>query len=192
VAPLPAAVEEPIYEWMTGSFNSSLQSNYDSSYYNISLHMTPIWENKAGNYIYVEQALNSKQESPYRVRVYELLELEDGTFESKVYKLSNEEDCIGHHDNPQHFDQFDVNILEEREGCSVFLTKLNKHYVGSTKEKMCKSTMRGASYATSIVRVYSDRIESWDQGFDAEGKQVWGAEKGGYVFNRINTKSNGQ
>lgn len=28
-------------------------------------------------------------------------------------------------------------------------------------------------------------IESWDQGFDAEGEQVWGAVKAGYQFDRL-------
>ena len=36
--------------------------------------------------------------------------------------------------------------------------------------------------ATSEVVVSPGRIESWDRGFDAEGAQVWGAEKGAYVF----------
>jgi hypothetical protein len=36
--------------------------------------------------------------------------------------------------------------------------------------------------ATSEVVVSPGRIESWDRGFDAEGVQVWGAEKGAYVF----------
>jgi hypothetical protein len=26
------------------------------------------------------------------------------------------------------------------------------------------------------------KIVSWDRGFDASGAQVWGAEKGGYIF----------
>jgi hypothetical protein len=30
--------------------------------------------------------------------------------------------------------------------------------------------------------------EDAHMGFDAEGKQVWGAEKGGYVFRRVTVK----
>jgi hypothetical protein len=26
---------------------------------------------------------------------------------------------------------------------------------------------------------------TWDRGFDAEGKQVWGATAGGYIFRRV-------
>jgi hypothetical protein len=42
--------------------------------------------------------------------------------------------------------------------------------------------LKGASYATSEVVIYSDKLISWDRGWNDEGKQVWGAQKGGYVF----------
>jgi len=35
---------------MTGSFDSSQQAKEDSTYFDISLHMYPIWENRDGYY----------------------------------------------------------------------------------------------------------------------------------------------
>jgi CpeT protein len=32
------------------------------------------------------------------------------------------------------------------------------------------------------VEIFADRLASWDRGWNKEDKQVWGAEKGGYVF----------
>jgi hypothetical protein len=32
------------------------------------------------------------------------------------------------------------------------------------------------------VTLDQGQLLSWDQGFDSENKQVWGATKGGYVF----------
>jgi CpeT protein len=46
----------------------------------------------------------------------------------------------------------------------------------------CPSNLRGATYATSEVVVQHDKMISWDRGFDSRDKQVWGAEKGGYIF----------
>ena len=60
-----------LFALMQGSYNSEKQSIADSTYYNISLHMYPIWKEK-GNWLYVEQAMNSMQEKPYRQRVYEV------------------------------------------------------------------------------------------------------------------------
>ena len=61
-------------------------------------------------------------------------------------------------------------------------TACRKPWAGSTQGKGCSSTLGGASYATSQVTVTPLELRSWDQGFDAAGKQVWGAEKGPYVF----------
>jgi len=58
-------------------------------------------------------------------------------------------------------------------------------FEGSTVGKGCASELRGASYATSEVRITPEQLLSWDRGFDAQGKQVWGATKGGYVFKKI-------
>ena len=55
----------------------------------------------------------------------------------------------------------------------------------STKDRDCISNLRGASYATSEVTIKNDRIFSWDRGLDTNDDQVWGAEKGGYIFLKI-------
>ena len=57
-------------------------------------------------------------------------------------------------------------------------------WTGSTAGKECGSDLRGASYATSEVTISSSTLESWDRGYDAADKQVWGAEKGPYIFAR--------
>lgn len=57
-----------LFTLMQGSFNSAIQAEIDSTYYNISLHMYPIWEDK-GNFLYVEQALTSTPNKPYRQRI---------------------------------------------------------------------------------------------------------------------------
>ena len=170
---------------MTGSFDSSEQALADENYYNISLHMYPIWKSKDGYWLYVEQSLNSDQSKPYRQRIYQLEKLENGNFSSKVYTLENPENFIGKWKTTAYFDQFDGSILKERDGCAVILKKQGNNYAGSTNEKECKSSMRGASYATSEVIIKPNVIESWDRGFNARDEHVWGAEKAGYVFKRL-------
>ena len=175
------------YEMMIGSFNSADQAAGDSSYYSISLHMYPIWQNDGeNNWLYVEQALNMQQDSPYRQRIYKVEKVRTGEYKSIVYKLKNEKNFIGKWQNPEYFNAFDQSLLEEREGCTVYL-KANKSggYEGSTIGKNCKSSLRGASYASSKVKIEEDKITSWDQGFDQNDQQVWGAMRGGYVFNRV-------
>lgn len=88
-------------------------------------------------------------------------------------------------ETPSYFDSKEKSILTIREGCEVIMRKDSKGYRGSTGHKTCGSTMRGASYASSIVTLNSKMVSSWDQGFDADGKQVWGAEKGPYIFKKL-------
>ncbi len=171
---------------MTGSFNSEKQSIADTTYYNISLHMYPIWENDAASWLYVEQALNSKQGKPYRQRVYKVEYLSEGKFKTTIFKLKDEKNFIGKWKSAKYFNQFDATILEERSGCEVYLDKINNNvYEGATLNDNCESSLRGASYATSKVKIAKDAIYSWDQGFDQENKQVWGAKKEGYTFNKL-------
>ena len=177
--------ERPLAELMTGSFSSSNQAKNDSTYYDITLHMYPIWTAQKGDWLYVEQAVTQMQEKPYRQRIYQLKKTADDTYESIVYRLKDQEDFIGKWKTPEFFDQLDESILEEREGCTVYLKKVKKgEYTGSTLNDNCKSTLRGATYTTSIVTVKDGVIMSWDQGFDADGKQVWGATEGGYIFEK--------
>lgn len=166
---------------MKGQYSSEVQSKRDTSYFNISLRMVPIWKNK-GHYLYVEQAMFSKQEKPYRVRIYKITQNGDN-FISQIHTLKNEKDWIGKWKTPDAFDALTENDIELKQGCEVVLKRVGKNkFSGSTGEKTCPSELRGASYATSIVTVTENEILSWDQGFDKNDKQVWGAEKGGYEF----------
>ena len=168
--------------WMTGSFSSAAQAAEDSAFYDVRLHMTQVWTDRAdGPWIYVEQAMGTDLERPYRQRVYQLVERAD-SMESLVYELPEPlrfagawRDGVG---------SLTPDSLVLRDGCAVVLTWQGDHYAGSTRGDECRSTLRGALYATSQVIVRSDRIESWDRGFSGDGSQVWGATEGAYVFRR--------
>jgi len=103
---------DELFSIMQGSYSSQEQAEADSSYFNISLHMYPIWQAKSGSrWLYVEQALFSKQDQPYRVRIYELKSVDANTIESKVYKLKNQERFIGHWKDASFFDEFDESLM---------------------------------------------------------------------------------
>lgn len=171
---------------MNGSYNSAAQAEMDSDYYDISLHMYPIWEKNEGNFFYVEQALNSMQDKPYRQRIYELTRLTDSTFSSAIYNLDIDSNWIGKWQTPEAFDSISLEDIELKEGCAVILKRIGKnHFKGSTGDRTCLSGFRGAMYASSEVEVFEDKIISWDRGFDSLDVQVWGAEKGGYVFEKL-------
>jgi len=176
---------QQLADWMTGEFDSSEQAGQDTAYYNISLKMTRIWPEKTnGVYLYVEQALASSPKEPYRQRVYFISQIDDLNYTSDVYTLKEPDKFIGAWKSPENFEGVTVFDLSYKEGCTVFLDYDGFQYSGKTKEGTCNSDMRGASYATSEVIILPKKLTSWDRGYNDSGEQVWGAEKGAYVFQK--------
>lgn len=175
-----------LLNWMTGSFTSEEQSKNDSDYYNISLEMHRIWKhNNSGYWLYVEQAVATTKDKPYRQRIYHLFE-EDGVIKSVIYSLPDEKKFIGGWKDVSVFDNLSPEQLETRKGCEVIIKRKDKNtFIGSTVEKNCTSNLRGAAYATTEVIITKDSMISWDRGFDDKDEQVWGATKGGYIFKKM-------
>ena len=172
-----------LVEYMNGAFDSSVQAKQDTDYFDISLHMTNIWKDRKGNWIYVEQAVTKTLLKPYRQRVYKIEQIDSKIFKSAVYTIKNQEKWIGKWASPNDLIPFSESDLLLKNGCAVIL-KLQEDgtYSGSTEGNGCESNLRGAAYATSKVIVTKTGIESWDQGFDRTNKQIWGAKKGPYQF----------
>lgn len=175
-----------LVSWMIGSFNSEEQSKNDSDYYNISLEMHRIWnERKDGYWLYVEQAVATTKEKPYRQRIYHLFE-EDDVIKSVIYSIPDEKSFIGGWEDISLFQNLSPEGLEAREGCEVIIKRKDDNtFVGSTIDKNCLSNLRGATYATTEVTITKDKMISWDRGFNDKDEQVWGAVKGGYIFNKL-------
>ena len=173
--------------WMTGAFDSSAQAEADpENYYAVRLVMFPIWtERDDGRWLYVEQAVSTALDRPYRQRVYHLSE-GDGELLSAVYELPGDPLVFaGAWARPARFAGFGPDDLVTREGCTIHLCRAGEIYVGATRADECKSTLRGATYATSEVEVAPDRLTSWDRGWNDAGEHIWGATEGAYVFERI-------
>lgn len=177
--------------YMTGSFSSEAQSKADSNFYDIRLHMVEIqMGDQPGNWLYVEQAISSAQDKPYRQRVYQVVEISLGIYESRVYEFENPLQYAGGWNDASKLSNLTFDKLILRDGCSITLKyeselvgdNIVNRFVGSTGATSCPSSLRGASYATSEVIITETQLSSWDRGWDASGKQVWGAETGGYVF----------
>lgn len=171
--------------WMSGEFSSAAQAKHDPSYFTVRMAMAPVWTAREdGPWLYIEQAVASDLNRPYRQRIYHLVNLEDGGVRSDVYELPQPAAFIDAWRTPERFASLTPDDLTLRRGCSIWLRRAGDAYVGSTHEQDCESSLRGASYATSEVRVEPGRLTSWDRGFDRDGKQVWGAVDGAYVFER--------
>lgn len=173
--------------FMSGAFSSREQAEADRDFRDIRLHMVRIWPHRAdGIWLYVEQAAAESLERPYRQRIYRLSHLGGDLYESRVHEFPEPLRVAGAWQQRDRLTLLVPSEIEDRQGCAILLRRLpDATFAGSTLGRLCLSSHRGASYATSEVRVNSTVLTSWDRGFDAAGKQVWGAEKGGYEFTKI-------
>jgi hypothetical protein len=172
--------------WLSGAFSSARQAAEDPRYYDVRIHVAPIWpERTDGPWLYVEQALAATLARPYRQRILRLVAREDGAFESQVYRFPRQEDFVGAWEEPERFADLATGDLLLRQGCGVFLEADGPDtFAGATRGEGCASSINGATYATSEARVSATEMTSWDRGYDAEGRQVWGAVAGPYRFDR--------
>lgn len=175
---------DEVVGWLEGSYSSGPQAEADSDFRDIRLEMKRIWKDQPGYWLYVEQAVAGYLDSPYRQRVYHVT-LDEGKIRSEIYTIPNPKRFVLAWKEPAQFDVLTPDSLKVREGCAVLLKKTDGYYSGGTIGKGCVSKLADASYATSIADIYPDRLVSWDRGFNDKGEQVWGAEKGGYVFTKI-------
>ncbi len=185
-APEPKPDLDLLLSWMAGSFSSAAQAAADPDFYDIRLHMTPIWTWRTdARWLYVEQASASSLEKPYRQRVYRVAEIADGLFESQVLELADPSHFVEAWQDPGRFDSLNPAMLTPRPGCAILLRRAGDTFVGSTLGSLCESSLRGASFATSEATLSRSGLTSWDRGWTADGSQVWGAVKAGYRFDRV-------
>jgi len=175
---------QQLITFMVGDFSSQAQSERDSDYFDIRLHIRPIWTaDKLNHWLYVEQATAAAESKPYRQRVYKVENDGAGGFKSLVYTLPDPANWAGKFKTPEAFDALNPADISLRDGCTVFLKKLEDgSFAGSTQGLGCESSLRGAKYAASKATITKTELHSWDQGFNEKGEQVWGATKGGYEF----------
>lgn len=175
-------------QYLTGSFSSYNQSQDDPEYYEIELNMVPMWEDRNdGPWLYVEQAVATASDRPYRQRVYRLEQVGENEFVSTVYSFENPEQYALAYLSDEPLAELSPEDLSVRIGCAISVSwdASQNAFVGSTNGRDCQSSLQGSTYATSEVFLHKDRLVTWDRGYNDDHEQVWGAVKGGYLFERV-------
>lgn len=176
---------------LEGTFSSRAQSIEHASYRDVTLRVAPIWTDRSdAHWLYVEQAMASTPQRPYRQRVYRVSQDADGTVESMVLAIPGDPlRYAGAWASPTPLNDLTPELLDPLDGCVVFLVPDGVgRYRGGTRGTGCVSTREGAAYTTSEITLTRGLVLSWDRGFDASGRQAWGAVEGPYRFDRISTR----
>jgi CpeT/CpcT family (DUF1001) len=180
------ATADKLNTLLIGTFDSAAQAAANSEDYKpIQLAICQISAPTLGpRVLYVEQAMQTMLDKPYRQRLYVIEPGTDAsTAVSRVLELKAPPSAVGLCAKAER-PVFTAADAEEKVGCAVTLTWNGRDFVGSTQGSQCPSSLRGARYATSEVTLNEAGLTSWDRGYDEKGVQVWGAEKGPYLFVR--------
>ncbi len=178
---------------LEGSFSSEEQHQKDPlGFYNISMHIYRIWNTRDdAKWFYVEQALASLPNEPYRQRVYKVYLKDRDTVVSEVYSLEKPKQFVGAWKQAfkpaekSLFDELSPDDLKQKMGCSVYIIQeLPGVYVGNTHQGECPTDRPDSKYIMSDVFVNIEKLVSWDRGYDENHQKTWGAESG-YTFNRM-------
>ena len=180
----PETQEEELYGLMEGSFVSERQSEQNPDYYNITLNLAHIWEDREGLWVYAEYGLTNNNEHPYDQRVYRILESSGNTVTMESYELMEPEEYVGKWQEPRAFDAITESELSLRKGCEVIFQKNGDTYLGKTDGKNCSPGLGNAIYAIHQLRISEDQIVNWARGFDASDNLVWGKSEGGYILDK--------
>jgi hypothetical protein len=181
-----AALVDTFEAYLVGRFDSTAQAKKDPSFFEIQVETCRVEVPALGpRVLYIEQAQMAALNQPYRQRLYVLEAGEDPATQvvSRVFEFKTASKYIGLC-SKEPAPMISAAQTEEKAGCAVRMAWDGAQFVGGTVDKGCPSTLSGATYATSEVTLRADGFTSWDRGYDAADKQVWGAVKGGYIFDR--------
>jgi CpeT/CpcT family (DUF1001) len=174
---------QEVVSHLVGIMDTSAQSQVN--YQRVNVQMTTckvtLKDDLNSVYLYQEQALATKLNQPYRQRILKIIPLANNLVESKAYKLKNKTQFINFCNQLKDNKILAKNDLTESV-CSVFLRPVVTIYIGETPPEGCVANVRGAVKITNKIILHSQGMDTFDQGFDAEGKQVWGAVNDSYQF----------
>jgi CpeT protein len=169
---------------LQGRFDTTAQAMMDPRFRDVTLAICRVSiPALAPHALYVEQAIRGS--APYRQRLYVLGSGANGATQaiSRVFEFNEPSSVVGlcDMDGVQMFSPEDV---VERPGCTVTLDLQGDRFVGRTDGRTCLSTLMGATYATTEITLSESSLDSWDRGYNAMDRQVWGSTAGAYRFAR--------
>jgi hypothetical protein len=172
---------------LSGTFSSADQARGDEHFRDLTLHVVPVWtDRRDGPWLYCEQSLTDAPDHPYRQRLYQLAARADGAFEIRIFDLPDAVPLTGAWKNPTLLAGLNPASLTPQPGCILVLRcQPDGSFKGGTEGKACANTLHGATYATTEITVSEQQTVTYERGYNAGDTQVWGSNRGGYIFNKI-------
>lgn len=182
---------ETVATRLEGVMSTAAQSNVNAKISNVRMttcRVTVTVDKDASQgktiMLYQEQALAKELTNPYRQRFLELSASPvSQSVRSRSFKPTKPATWVNFCNKATN----DRVVKPQDLGsvvCNVFLRPSGDNYIGNTPADGCPANVRGAVRIKNHIVLQPDGMNTWDQGFDAAGKQVWGAKAEAYQFRR--------
>lgn len=174
--------------WMAADFSNQEQAFENPPFFaHIRVCMRPLPPNLLpGLALYVEQAYDYMLHKPYRVRVLELMTVDDH-IEIKNYTLQQPDYLYGAAREPQRLQALKADQLVELPGCNMIVEWTGHSFKGQVEPGKACIVMRDEkkTYLDSVFEIDGQKFISHDRGRDLlTGAHVWGAYAGPFYFVR--------
>jgi len=179
-APSASREVDELVAWLSGTFDSKEQTDLGGEAPAVRMVTVAVPKSLlsfGAPVLYREEAAVDRPDRPFRQRFFRIEQDAAGAILVRVFELKDPISAAGKWRDASDLGLFGKNDVREREGCLVTFRRLGDEYEGGTTGTRCVSSIRGAAYATSEAKIWRDRIEEWDRGFDGDRKQVWGPVK---------------
>ena len=177
---------EHLAAYLTGTFSTTDQARADNRFRDLTLHVTPIWGDRSdGPWLYSEQSLTEVPDHPYRQRICQLAARPNGALEIRLFDLPDPIAATGAWKDPALLAKITPAGLATGESCTLILhAQPDGSFQGGTEGKGCLSTLQGASHTTIQMSVSEQQTITWERGYNADDRQVWGSDRGGLIFKK--------
>ena len=147
----PSELVRTLTARLTGTLGSAIQAERTEDYRDIRLQSCTVAAPGLGSTVlYVEQAVATALDKPYRQRLYVLEEIDETTVRSSIYTLADPAAAVGLCDETRRR-SFHHSEASLREGCEVDMSFDGTVFRGETAPEACPSSLRGATHATVAV-----------------------------------------
>ena len=168
---------------LPGTYSNALQAKNDKMFIKKSLTITPIWQNIKNEFWFLEEQANFENTNKNNSKiVFRVFKMNDSVVVKQIYTIKKLA-LINQNSNTDNYIQnLTTKNINLRVGCALFFTRNNEIYYGRTHDTDCKSSINGAQFESRNETISSNSIFILNQGFDSNGKQVWGNTKGEFKF----------
>lgn len=182
----PASPDE-VAMWLAGTYDTREQAGRDAEVPALRLLIVAVPKSRlsfGAPVLYLEEAPVAKPDRPSLQRFFRIETDAEGAIVLRRFDLKDGSAAAGKWRMPADLALFGRNDVRERSACAVTLRKIGDHYEGTAASVECVPAFLGVTRASSEIRVFSDRVETWDRGFGAKNVQLYGPVLGPYLWKK--------